>query len=223
LVETLARLHAVDPASVGLGDFGRPDGYLERQVRRWGQQWERSKQRELPEIDELIRRLNAALPAQGPPAIVHGDYNFRNVMLDATDPGRVVAVFDWEMATLGDPLADLGLLLAYWGRQDGIPAFTTRGETSPVSGPADWPSNEELVAMYERTGGHRVDAVDFYVVLALYKLAVIIEGIYARYRQGLTVEGVGSTAMADTVVQLARGGLDVASASTLPGLKPSRT
>jgi aminoglycoside phosphotransferase (APT) family kinase protein len=219
LVETLARLHAIDPAAVGLDDFGRPDGYLERQVRRWGQQWERSKQRDLPEIDELIRRLGAAVPEQGPPAIVHGDYNFRNVMLDADDPARLVAVFDWEMATLGDPLADLGLLLAYWGRQADIPSFTTRGETSPVSGPQDWPSNDELVAMYERTGRHHVDAVDFYVVLALYKLAVIIEGIYARYRQGLTIEGVGSARMADTVVDLARGGLSVASKSSLPGLR----
>ena len=219
LVETLARLHAIDPASVGLVDFGRPDGYLERQVRRWSQQWERSKQRDLPEIDELIRRLHAAVPEPRPPAIVHGDYNFRNVMLDVADPGRVVAVFDWEMATLGDPLADLGLLLAYWGRRDGIPAFTTRGETSPVSGPQDWPSNDEVVALYERVGGHRIDTIDFYVVLALYKLAVIIEGIYARYRQGLTVEGVGSAAMAETVEALARGGLAVASASSLPGLR----
>jgi aminoglycoside phosphotransferase (APT) family kinase protein len=173
----------------------------------------------VPEIDELIRRLDGAVPEQGPPAIVHGDYNFRNVMLDATDAGQIVAVFDWEMATLGDPLADLGLLLAYWGRQDGVPPFTTRGETSPVSGPQDWPTNAELVELYARAGGRAVDAIDFYVVLALYKLAVIIEGIYARYRQGLTVEGVGSDAMAQTVVDLARGGLAVASASGLPGLK----
>jgi aminoglycoside phosphotransferase (APT) family kinase protein len=219
LVEVLARLHAVDPAAVGLDDFGRPDGYLERQVRRWGQQWERSKQRELPEIDELIKRLNAALPAQQPPAIVHGDYNFRNVMLDEHDPGHLVAVFDWEMATLGDPLADLGLLLAYWGRQEGVPPFTTRGETSPVSGPQDWPSNAELVELYARVGDRPVDDIDFYLVLALYKLAVIVEGIYARYRQGLTVEGVGSDAMAQTVIDLARGALTVAASSSIPGLK----
>jgi aminoglycoside phosphotransferase (APT) family kinase protein len=128
LIEVLARLHAVDPTAVGLDDFGRPDGYLERQVRRWAQQWERSKQRELPAIDEVIRRLNAAIPISGPPAIVHGDYNLRNVMLATDDPGRLLAVFDWEMATLGDPLADLGLMLCYWGRRDGIPAFSSRGE-----------------------------------------------------------------------------------------------
>jgi aminoglycoside phosphotransferase (APT) family kinase protein len=218
LVRTLAHLHAIEPAAVGLGDFGRPEGYLERQVRRWAQQWERSKQRELPEIDELVRRLNAALPEQGAPAIVHGDYNFRNVMLDAVDVGRLIAVFDWEMATLGDPLADLGLLLAYWGRQDDVPAFTTRGETSPVSGPQAWPSNEELIELYAGLGGRAVDAIDFYLVLALYKLAVIVEGIYARYRQGLTVAGVGSDAMARTVVDLALGALAVASHSSIPGL-----
>jgi aminoglycoside phosphotransferase (APT) family kinase protein len=219
LVEVLARLHSLDPDALGLGDFGRPDGYLERQVRRWAQQWERSKQRDLPEVEELIRRLGAAVPRQGPPGIVHGDYNFRNVMLAADDPGRLLAVFDWEMATLGDPFADLGLLLVYWGRGTAIPRFTTRGESSPVSGPQAWPTNDDLVAMYEKAGARAVEAVDFYVVLALYKLAVIIEGIYARFRQGLTVEGVGSDSMARTVEDLAQGGLAVASQSSLPGLR----
>ena len=100
---------------VGLGEFGHPDGFLERQIRRWGQQWERSKTRELPAVDELARRLNAALPESGPPTIVHGDYRLDNTMMAADDPGKIVAVLDWEMSTLGDPLADLGLFLLYWG------------------------------------------------------------------------------------------------------------
>ncbi len=218
LVDVLARLHAVDPASVGLSEFGRPDGYLERQVRRWSQQWERSKQRELPEIDELVRRLNAAIPVSGPPAIVHGDYNFRNVMLDADDPGRLLAVFDWEMATLGDPLADLGLMLCYWGRRDGLPPFSSRGEIGASQGPQAWPSNAELIAMYERASGRSVEQVDFYVVLALYKLAVIMEGIYSRYRQGLTVEGVGGDHIEELVTTLVHAGLAIAGESGLPGL-----
>jgi aminoglycoside phosphotransferase (APT) family kinase protein len=219
LIDALARLHVVDPAAVGLADFGRPDGYVERQVRRWSQQWERSKQRELPQIDELIRRLHGAIPQSGPPAIVHGDYNFRNVMLAADDPGALLAVFDWEMATLGDPLADLGLLLCYWGRGEGLPPFSSRGEIGASLGPQDWPSNSEMAAMYERASGRAVDQIDFYVVLALYKLAVIMEGIYSRYRQGLTVEGVGGDHIEQLVTDLVEAGLSIAGASGLPGLR----
>ena len=114
----LVEIHAVDYDAVGLSDFGHPDGYLERQVRRWGEQWERSKTRELPAIDELARRLRAALPESPAPTIVHGDYRLDNTMLAPDDPGRVVAVLDWEMATLGDPLADMGLFLVYWARDE---------------------------------------------------------------------------------------------------------
>src|SRR6478609_10457901 len=116
LVDVLAAIHAVAYEAVGLGEFGRPDGFLERQVRRWGEQWERSKTRELPEVDELARRLRAALPTSGPPTIVHGDYRLDNTMMANDDPGRIVAVLDWEMSTLGDPLSDVGLFLVYWGR-----------------------------------------------------------------------------------------------------------
>src|SRR3954469_8034603 len=118
LVDVLAAIHGVDYAAVGLGEFGRPDGFLERQVRRWGEQWERSKTRELPEVDELAQRLRAALPESGPPTIVHGDYRLDNTMMATDDPGKIVAVLDWEMSTLGDPLADLGLFLLYWGQAD---------------------------------------------------------------------------------------------------------
>src|SRR5271154_7171024 len=116
LIDVLVAIHAVDYQAVGLSEFGHPDGYLERQVRRWGEQWERSKSREIPAIEELARRLRAALPASPPPTIVHGDYRLDNTMLAADDPGRIIAVLDWEMATLGDPLSDLGLFLVYWGR-----------------------------------------------------------------------------------------------------------
>ena len=118
LIDVLAAIHAVDYKQVGLDEFGHPTGFLERQVRRWGEQWERSKVNELPAIDELARRLRAALPESPPPTIVHGDYRLDNTMLATDDPGRVVAVLDWEMSTLGDPLADLGLFLLYWGQAD---------------------------------------------------------------------------------------------------------
>ena len=122
----LVAIHAVDYNAVGLADFGHPDGYLERQVRRWGEQWERSKSRELPAIDELARRLRAALPTSPAPTIVHGDYRLDNTMLAPDDPGRIVAVLDWEMATLGDPLADVGLFLVYWGRDADAPVARRR-------------------------------------------------------------------------------------------------
>ena len=115
LIDVLARLHSVDYEAVGLGDFGRPDGFLARNVARWGKQWQANKTRDVPAVDELARRLDAALPESGPAAIVHGDYRLDNTMVAYDDPGRIVAVLDWEMSTLGDPLTDVGLLLVYWG------------------------------------------------------------------------------------------------------------
>ena len=186
LIATLAKLHAVDFRAVGLADFGRPDGYLERQVRRWREQWERSKTGPLPAIEELARRLAAALPASPPATLVHGDYRLGNLALDPHDPGRVAAIFDWEMATLGDPLADLGYTLIYW---------TERGEATSSGSPfgasttaqPGFATRAQLVEAYARTTGRDVAAIDFYQVLALYKLAVISEGIYARFQMGKTL------------------------------------
>jgi aminoglycoside phosphotransferase (APT) family kinase protein len=187
LVDTLARLHAVDPAAVGLGDFGRPDGYLARQVRRWGEQWQRSKTRELPALERLRDRLAAAVPASGPPAIVHGDFRLENVMLDADDPGRVVAVFDWEMSTLGDPLSDLGWLLALWAQPDDPPAYhAALAPTLPTLAPG-FLTRAELAAAYAARTGRDVAGIAYYHVLGLFKLAVILEGIHARYLAGETV------------------------------------
>ena len=128
LIDTLARLHGTDYEAVGLGDFGKPDGFLARNVARWGKQWEANKTRELPQIDELARRIAAALPPSGPAGIVHGDYRLENTML-ANDGPDIVAVLDWEMSTLGDPLTDLGLFLVYWvhwdeGDSDSVPLAT---------------------------------------------------------------------------------------------------
>jgi aminoglycoside phosphotransferase (APT) family kinase protein len=214
LVETLVELHAVVPARVGLGDFGRPDGYLERQVRRWSQQWERSKTDELPEIEELIRRLRVALPQSPAPTIVHGDYRLGNMALDRQDPSRVVAIFDWEMATLGDPLADLGYTLIYWTQPDdpGEP-----GLSSPTALPG-FMSRPEIVAAYAKSSGRDTSAIDFYQVLALYKLAVISEGIYARYLQGKTL-GEGFAGMKRASGGIAERAMAIADASDDPKLR----
>jgi aminoglycoside phosphotransferase (APT) family kinase protein len=221
LVDVLARLHALDYVALGLAEFGRPEGYLERQVRRWAAQWEKSKAGELPEIEALIVRLRAALPASPRPTLVHGDYRLGNVALDPADPTRIVAVFDWEMATLGDPLADLGYTLIYWGEAADAPEARMPGGFQAVTAVAGFPTRAELVAEYARRSGRAVDHVDFYQVLALYKLAVISEGIYARHLQGKTV-GRGFENLTRSSVALARQALTLADRSASPALRGSR-
>ena len=179
----LARIHAVDYDAVGLGDFGHPDGFMERQLRRWGQQWERSKAEDFPAIDDLAARLRHALPESGPPTIVHGDYRLDNTMLAADDAGRVAAVLDWEMSTLGDPLADVGLFLLYWGQSEAQIIATGQA----IDEQAGFASRDEIVELYAKASGRPVDHLDFYVVFAFYKLAIIVEGIAARYRMGKTL------------------------------------
>jgi aminoglycoside phosphotransferase (APT) family kinase protein len=214
LVDVLARIHTVDYEKVGLGGFGHPDGFLERQVRRWGQQWERSKTRELPEVDEVARRLNAARPESGPPTIVHGDYRLDNTMMSTTDLGKIVAVLDWEMSTLGDPLADVGLFLLYWGNA-GAQLIATG---SAIDEQAGFLSDDEIVARYAETSGRVVDALDWYVVFAFYKLAIIVEGIHARFKMGKTL-GEGFDSMGETVTALVHGALQRANQSSIPALR----
>ena len=208
MIDTMVALHAVDYVAVGLTGFGRPDGYLGRQVQRWSTQWAGNKTSDLPEIDELIRRLSAALPASPAPTIVHGDFRLGNLALDPNDPGRVVAVYDWEMATLGDPLADLGYTLIYWA--DPSEADVSGGWMPSVTAAPGFATRAELVARYAQRSGRDVAAIDFYQVLALYKLAVISEGIYKRFTIGQQVGGGG----ARVTVQLAQRALAIAGAST---------
>jgi aminoglycoside phosphotransferase (APT) family kinase protein len=212
MIDTLVRLHALDYRALGLEGFGHPDGYLERQVRRWGQQWERSKTGPLPEIDALAARLHAALPHSPPPTIVHGDFRLGNLALDRQDPGRVVAVFDWEMATLGDPLADLGYTLIYWADPGDHIDQSSVGSVSAFTTLAGFPRRSELIEEYARRSGRDVSAIAFYQVLALYKLAIISEGIYARYLQGKTF-GEGFAGMSRASGALAQRALAIAAAS----------
>lgn len=218
LMKTLAALHAVDWRAVGLADFGRPDGYLARQVRRWSEQWERSKSGELPLIRELVRRLEAALPATPVSTLVHGDWRLGNVALDPGDPGRIAAIFDWEMATLGDPLADVGYTLVYWGEAGDAPGSRGPGRYGAVTTAPGFHTRAELVEEYSRASGRDVTSVDFYEVLALYKLAVISEGAYARWRAGLTA-GEGFEKVERVSVPLCEAALAIAERSALPGLR----
>jgi aminoglycoside phosphotransferase (APT) family kinase protein len=216
LVDTLLTLHAVAPEDIGLADFGHPQGFLERQVRRWWQQWEASKTRELPAIDELHQRLLDALPIQSAPGIVHGDYRFDNVIYARDDPGTIAAVVDWEMSTVGDPLCDLGLLVVYWVTDSADPAARALpgGRVSLGEG---FPTRDQLIASYASRSGRDLSHLEWYVALGSYKLAIIAEGINARFLLGMTV-GEGFETMGPAVPLIIDRALERASASGLAGL-----
>lgn len=182
LVDTLVELHAVDPAAVGLADFGRPEGFLDRQLRRWGRQLEASRNRDLAGVDELHAALGRALPHSPAPTVVHGDYRLDNVLIG--DDDRIEAVLDWEMSTLGDPLTDLGLLVMYSAPLDipGSPISTTASA-------AGHPGPAELIERYAAGSGRDTSGIAWYTAFAWFKLAVILEGIHYRYTLGQTVGG----------------------------------
>ncbi|MFI6684612.1 phosphotransferase family protein [Streptomyces sp. NPDC050485] len=180
LVDTLVELHAVDPEAVGLGDFGRPEGFLDRQLRRWGKQLDASRNRELAGIDELHAALGRELPASPTPTVIHGDYRLDNVLIG--DDDRIKAVLDWEMSTLGDPLTDLGLLVMYSARLE-LP----NSPISTTAGAAGHPSPAELIERYAARSGRDTSAIAWYTAFAWFKLAVILEGIHYRYTLGQTV------------------------------------
>ncbi|OXM66255.1 MULTISPECIES: phosphotransferase family protein [Amycolatopsis] len=200
LMDTLVDLHTVDPDAVGLADFGRPEGFLERQVRRWKKQLDASRSRDLPGVDDLHDQLARAIPASGPAAVVHGDYRLDNVLVDETD--RITAVLDWEMSTLGDPLTDLALLIAYAERGKVNLEIVSNVSTAP-----GYPGTDEMIARYAARSGRDVSALDWYVGFAFFKLAVILEGIYYRFSQGQTV-GAGFDQIGAAVVPLVTLGLD---------------
>ncbi|GJF17570.1 acyl-CoA dehydrogenase [Mycolicibacterium cyprinidarum] len=202
LIKVLADLHSVDPDAVGLGDFGKPSGYLERQVRRWGSQWDLVK-RDDDSCDNDVRKLHALLaksiPAQSRTAIVHGDYRIDNTILDAEDPTKVVAVLDWEMSTLGDPLSDAALMCVYRH-----PTFHL------VHADAAWaseliPNADELAEKYSLAAGQALNHWDFYMALAYFKLAIIGAGIAYRAREGGATDDTDK--VGDAVAPLIAAGL----------------
>ncbi len=192
LVSVLADLHAVDPAAVGLGEFGRPDGYLVRQVARWGKQWNATRVEGHDALDTLAQELAASVPASMRTGIVHGDYRLDNTMLDPTRPGRIAAVLDWEMSTLGDPIADLGILLVYWSQADDggdrdnssvIPAATVL---------PGFPTRAQVAELYADRTGADLSSLPWCEAFGFFKLAVVCAGIVARVRAGAMVgEGFG--------------------------------
>jgi aminoglycoside phosphotransferase (APT) family kinase protein len=184
LIDVLADLHLVDPAAVGLADFGRPAGFMERQLRRWSEQWTRAKVDDLPALDALRDDLAAALPPQRHSAIVHGDYRLDNTLLHPARPGEIVAVLDWEMSTLGDPLADLAALLAYWSEPDDDDVLERARIVGPVTAQPGFPTRAEVVERYAARTGFDVSAIDWYRAFAYFKLAVICQGIAARAAGG---------------------------------------
>ncbi|WP_369388280.1 phosphotransferase family protein [Streptomyces sp. CG1] len=199
LVDTLVELHAVDPAEVGLADFGRPEGFLDRQLRRWGKQLDASRNRELAGIDELHAALGRALPTSPAPAVVHGDYRLDNVLIGEDD--RIKAILDWEMSTLGDPLTDLGLLVMY-----SQPLGMAESPVSTTAEAPGHPSPQELIERYAARSGRDVSAVSWYTAFAWFKLAVILEGIHYRYTLGQTV-GRGFDRIGDLVPVFINHGL----------------
>jgi aminoglycoside phosphotransferase (APT) family kinase protein len=177
LVDVLATLHAVDPNEIGLGDLGPREDYVQRQLRRWHRQFEQSRTRDLPLIDELRERLSADVPAQLSPSLVHGDYRLDNLIVDR---GEVRAVLDWELSALGDPRADLGTLVTYWGIPDDVRSPLPDAPTTV----AGFPSPRELVRRYASVSGAELHDVDFFVAFAHWRLAVILEGVYSRFSAG---------------------------------------
>jgi aminoglycoside phosphotransferase (APT) family kinase protein len=203
LVETLAAIHRADYERLGLGGIGRPAGYTERQVRRWTGQLD-SGIRVTPQLRELAARLEGAVPTAARASLVHGDYRIDNVVLDPADPGRVAAVLDWEMATLGDPLSDLGMLLMYWCR----PGERCASEVHEITTAPGFIERDELVAAYAEATGFDLDGLDFFVALAHFKLAVIAAGIRARMDAGDTI-GEGFDQIAEIPDVLVARGLEV--------------
>lgn len=207
LVDVLARLHAVDPDAAGLGDLGRKEAYVERQLRRWHGQLTRTRTRELPLLDEVHARLAADVPEQGPAAIVHGDYRLDNVIVDPAT-GQVRAVLDWELATLGDPRADVGLLHVYWTESDDL-TIPLLDSPTVVAG---FPGRDEVIATYGEVSRRDLGELPYFVALGYWKLACILEGVYSRYASG----AYGATddsfrAFGDVVIGLGERAADAAS------------
>lgn len=184
LVDALVDLHAANWRAIGLENLGKPDGYISRQLRRWSDQLERSRRGPLPDLDAVTAWLAQHQPESPPATIVHGDYRIDNVMFAAKEP-RVVAIFDWEMATIGDPLADVGYLLSFW-REPGEPEPEFASDAWRVMEKPGFMTRAEITDYYAQRSGRKVQDVAFYEALAIWKLAILLEGSYSRHRSGTT-------------------------------------
>src|SRR5208282_1907576 len=183
-LDNLATLHGLDYAAVGLADLGKPQGYLERQVRGWIERYHGSKTHEIPEIEALSNWIQQRMPASGAAALIHNDYKYDNVVLDPNDLTKIIGVLDWEMCTIGDPLTDLGTALAYWV-DAGDPPEMLETRWGPTNYPGSL-TRAELVKLYAQKSNRDVSHMPFYLAFARFKIAVIVQQIYFRYHQGLT-------------------------------------
>jgi aminoglycoside phosphotransferase (APT) family kinase protein len=181
-IDNLAEIHQIDYTGAGLGEFGKPEGYVERQIRGWTQRYQNARTDEIPEIERVIEWLNANLPPQSGAALIHNDYKYDNLMLSPNDLSQIIAVLDWEMATIGDPLMDLGTMLGYWVEADDPPEMKMFGLTHL---PGNL-SREQLAVRYAEKSGREISNFIFYYVFGLFKIAVIVQQIYFRYWQGHT-------------------------------------
>jgi aminoglycoside phosphotransferase (APT) family kinase protein len=181
LMSCLVNLHAVDIEKYGLTNLGKPAGFLDRQVNGWFERWLRAKTEDIPEMDRLIEWIKNNMPESPAPTLVHNDFKLDNVMLDSNDCGRVEAVLDWEMSTVGDPLVDLGLFLCYWG-QPADPG----GSKASITAQPGWLSRAEIIEHYAKGSGRDVSNVDYYEIFAIFKLAVVLQQIFFRFHCGQT-------------------------------------
>ncbi|MGA8718383.1 MAG: phosphotransferase family protein, partial [Solirubrobacteraceae bacterium] len=209
LIDALVELHATDWDAAGLDGFGKPTGYLERQLRRFNGLWEHNRTRELPQFEQVGGWLASRIPESPPATIVHGDYRLGNTMFAAGAPARLIAIFDWEMATIGDPLADVGYMLMQWTEPgDPVGKFNLNNVTLRPG----FPTRAELTAAYEERSGRSIQALDWYVTLALWKAVVFMEGNYKRALAGSTDDpylqsfGEGVIEIADRALAVTRDG-----------------
>jgi aminoglycoside phosphotransferase (APT) family kinase protein len=210
LIDALVEIHGVDWRAAGLEDFGKPTGYLERQLRRFSGLWDINKTREIPAVERVAQWLSENLPESGPATIVHGDYRLGNTMFATDAPARLTAVLDWEMATIGDPLADLGYMCMVWGQADDPPGGI-RDSLGAVTKAEGFPTRAELIARYEARTGRSMSDLRWYVTLAVWKMTVFMEGNYKRALAGATDDpylkhfGEGVLQLAAHAEEVARG------------------
>ncbi|HTX31347.1 MAG TPA: phosphotransferase family protein [Solirubrobacteraceae bacterium] len=205
LIDALVELHAVDWCEAGLDGFGKPSGYLERQLRRFGGLWEHNKTREIPEVETVGTWLRENLPESPPATVVHGDYRLGNTMFAAQAPAQLVAIFDWEMATIGDPLADLGYMVMQWAQPDDPPSKFNLHTVTRLEG---FPTRDELVSRYCARSGRSMSALNWYVTLALWKAIVFMEGNYKRALAGSTDDPYLQS-FGEGVIEIAQRAVDV--------------
>ncbi len=208
LIDVLADLHAVDVDAVGLGDLAKREGYVERQVRRWSAQWQNSRTRDLPAVDEVARLLAERMPVQQGVSIAHGDYRFGNVLTDISK-GRIAAVLDWELCTLGDPLADVGYIGVYWADPG-----TTQARPNDPTGIEGFPTYAELLDRYAERTGRDLSEIDYYIAFGSWRLAVISEGVYARYLHG----AMGDQGISDEQLNAFKNGTEILAESALEAM-----